>query len=273
MIKLFVVGSPRSGTTLLQSILTQQAGLYTLKETHFFRHLHRWRPVRLFDRLRLDPERVRHAFAYIAEHNVLEGTLEVDGIRRLGEACRAFDRLLTTEASIRSRTGWLEKTPEHMFFIDEIRRFMPGARFIHILRDGPDVVASLYDAKRQYPGHWGWVGDLDRMIGLYNRYVRATRAQLGRPDTFVLRYDDLLERDLATLDALAGFLGLPPGGLDLERIRSYTQDIVRPDEAWKVRQDHRLIDTRGTKFRTLFDAPTQTRILTRLTPTTDITSG
>ena len=54
MMKLFVVGSPRSGTTLLQSILATQTRLFTLRETHFFRLLHRPRPVRLLDRLVAD---------------------------------------------------------------------------------------------------------------------------------------------------------------------------------------------------------------------------
>ena len=53
-LRLMIVGSPRSGTTLLQTILATQTELFTLKETHFFRHLQRRRPLRPLDRLGLD---------------------------------------------------------------------------------------------------------------------------------------------------------------------------------------------------------------------------
>ena len=273
MIKLFLVGSPRSGTTLLQSILATQLSLYTVKETHFFRHLHRRRPVRLLDRIRLDPARVAHAFAFIAENNDLQGRHDWTGVTSLEEACRRFATLLGREAAIRGMAGWLEKTPEHMFFMDEIRTFVPGARFVHILRDGSDVVASLYDAFEKYPAHWGWLANLDAMIRLYNRYARVTEANRGRCDTFVVRYDDLVEGRKETLDGLAAFVGLEPGSLSLEQVSSWRDDIVRPDEAWKIRPENKIVDTRGSKFAHLFDQATRERIRHKLTDTAAIPSG
>lgn len=273
MNKLFLVGSPRSGTTLLQTILTSQAELFTLKETHFFRHLHRWRPIRWLDRIVLESARVETAFRFITDNNTLQGSYDWSGVRRLPEACRLFADLMTGEAALRQRRGWLEKTPEHMFFMDEIRQHVPGARFIHILRDGPDVVASLFDARKKYPDHWGWLGTLDDMVSLYNRYNRMTRANIGRSDTFVVRYDDLVEKKTATLTALARFLDLAPERLSLERIESYRAEIVRPEETWKIRSESEVVDTRGRKFRSLFDPHEQRRILQRLAPVGDIASG
>ncbi|MEZ5823341.1 MAG: sulfotransferase [Geminicoccaceae bacterium] len=273
MKKLFLVGSPRSGTTLLQTILATQLRLYTLKETHFFRNLHRWRPVRWLDTLRLDPAKVDAAFRFMVENNRLEGQYDWSGTARLGDAVKLFDTLLSTEATIRGNEGWLEKTPEHMFFMDEIRAHIDGARFVHILRDGPDVVASLYDAFAKYPDHWGWLGDLDRMVALYNRYVRVTEANRGSEDTFIVRYDDLVTGSTATLDRLAAFVGLGPGSLSLDDVSSWRGDIVRPDEAWKVRSEKKVVDTRGTKFNSLFDEDARARILARIADTANIPSG
>ena len=140
-------------------------------------------------------------------------------------------------------------------------------------RDGEDVVASLFDAKAKYPAHWGWLGSLPDMVRLYNRYVRATRRDRGRGDTFVVRYDDLVERDRGMLDGLCRFLGVPPGGLDLARAASYRPEIVRAEEAWKVRSDAGVVDTRGQKFGRLFDRGQQDRIRRTLAPTADIRSG
>lgn len=272
MMKLFVVGSPRSGTTLLQTILATQTRLFTLKETHFFRLLHRPRPVRLLDRLALDPARAANAFAYVAEHNGLP-LPEEPPPRRLAEACARLDRMLGDAARRRGLAGWLEKTPEHAFFTGEIRRFVPGARFVHILRDGPDVVASLWDARQRYPDSWGWLRGLDDMIRLYNRYARVARRERGHADTFVVLYNDLVERNATTLDALARFLDLAPGSLSLERIESWRNDIVRADEPWKRRSDSTVVDTRGSKFAALFAPAEQARIRRRLDPVADIVSG
>lgn len=273
MLKIFLVGAPRSGTTLLQSILTDAGKLYTLKETHFFRRLHRWRPLRPLDRLRLDPARLDATFAAIEDENGLETGVATAGIRTTGDAVRALDRLLSNEARLQGRQGWLEKTPEHMFFIDEIRAHVPGARFVHILRDGGDVVASLADARAKYPEHWGWVGSTAAMARLYNRYARVTRENSGRADTFVVRYDDLVLKSPAMLSGLAGFLDLAPERLDLEGAASWRPDIVRPDEAWKVRAERGVVDTRGTKFKALFDPSEQDRLRRRLADTADIVSG
>lgn len=273
-IRLMIVGSPRSGTTLLQTILAARTELFTLKETHFFRHLQRRRPLRPLDRLGLDPARVRHAFDYVARHNGL--ALPDPLPRRLDAAVAAFDRMLSEEAARRGMAGWLEKTPEHAFFVPVIRRHLPGVRFVHILRDGPDVVASLWDARQRYPESWGWLGGLDDMVRLYNRYLRMARRVRGHADSFILLYNDLVERNMAALDALAVFLGLPAGSLSpesLDRAGSWRADIVRADEPWKVREDQGVVDTRGGKFRSLFSPAEQRRILRRLEPAAGMVSG
>jgi hypothetical protein len=191
MRKLFLVGSPRSGTTLLQTILTSQLELFTLKEDPFLSPSASLAAGPLAGPAAARWGAGRCRVRFITANNALEGSYDWAGVRRLADACRLFDQLITNEAGLRGRRGWLEKTPEHMFFIDEIRRHLPTARFVHILRDGSDVVASLHDARTKYPDHWGWLGDLDQMVDLYNRYCRVIRRNIGRSDTFVVRYVDL----------------------------------------------------------------------------------
>ena len=208
-LKLFVTGCPRSGTTLLQSILADAASVHTLKETHFFKHLMRRRPLRWIDRhIALNPRRLQDCFEFITEHNGLERPQSLNSVRFLGEACSLFDELLCQSARSKGLHGWLEKTPEHMFFIDDIRRHIPGARFVHILRHGPDVVASLVDAKRKYPKEWGWIGSLGATVRLYNRYLKVIHEEQGASDTFILRYEDLIDRNQRTMTALEQFLDL-----------------------------------------------------------------
>ncbi len=75
------------------------------------------------------------------------------------------------------------------------------------------------------------------------------------------------------LDALAHFLDLGPGALSVDRVASYRADIVRPEETWKIRDEKRIVDTRGQKFHSLFNVDEQQRILRRLVPVGDLVSG
>ena len=51
--------------------------------------------------------------------------------------------------------SWLEKTPLHYAYLDCFENNVSSAKFIHIIRNGVDVIASLYDAALKYPGtHW-----------------------------------------------------------------------------------------------------------------------
>ena len=49
---------------------------------------------------------------------------------------------------------FLEKTPSHVLFIPEIHALLPRARFVHVLRDARDTVASLLSASRTWGRAW-----------------------------------------------------------------------------------------------------------------------
>ena len=38
---------------------------------------------------------------------------------------------------------WAEKTPEHLLYAPEIKKTIPDALFLHIIRDGRDVACSM----------------------------------------------------------------------------------------------------------------------------------
>ena len=53
------------------------------------------------------------------------------------------------------KTIWLEKSPDHLRYIDQIEKLVDEAKFIHILRNGFDNIASIYDLAGKYPETWG----------------------------------------------------------------------------------------------------------------------
>ncbi len=106
---------------------------------------------------------------------------------------------LQNEAVAARRPILVEKTPRHVLQIPRIRRLVPGARFILMVRDGRDVAASV--AKRhggdfEY-GFRRWVDDNKKL-----------HAELGKPDVMLLRYEDLVVAPELQLERVCKFLGV-----------------------------------------------------------------
>jgi hypothetical protein len=143
----FVVGHPRSGTTLVQLLITAHPNFWSAPETHFFTHVldnttnwqtQRIPPARLpklFERLAGKPgielsEAVKEQITQEATSSGIAAPALLD---RVMQAYRPADSIATR---------WLEKSPRHVLHIPQILDFYPDARIINIVRDPRDVVSS-----------------------------------------------------------------------------------------------------------------------------------
>ena len=196
----FVVGSPRSGTTFVGEALGAQPGFVDLGEV---------KPVKTaVPRLvGLPPEEAAAQ---------LRRTLE--RVRRLG-----LVRHLRA----------VEQTPEVSFVLPAVAAAYPQARIVHCLRDGRDVVCSLLergwlsadrggsdDVGRSYGSTARfWVGadeaeaferlsDAGRAASAWRHYTAAARAVPER--TLELRYEALVAEPAAAADEVAAFLRSDP---------------------------------------------------------------
>lgn len=106
----------------------------------------------------------------------------------------------------------VEKTSLNIAAFTQLAQLLPGARFIHVVRDGRDTAASLLardwcDANGQPFAHVAhpeaalkyWA----ELTGLGLQAERALNPRIHR-----VRYEDLAARPRATLTALTAFLGL-----------------------------------------------------------------
>jgi hypothetical protein len=123
---------------------------------------------------------------------------------------RNFIEAIWDEYMARSGKSWLvEKTPAHAFHILDILRVFPEARFIHLVRDGRDVAASIAHAGRTW--NPGWPTEIGRAAAMWRRYNQAILAAWSamRGETlFVMRYEDLLEEPARKLTELFTFVGV-----------------------------------------------------------------
>jgi len=163
----FIVGCPRSGTTLLYSMLVAAGGFAEYrKETYFYDLLPR------FPDLTGHVARERFAAEFLGGYLGKVPGLDVkpfvfDALDRCRCSAEFLPRLMDGIAHAQGMSRWVEATPVHVLHMQVIKRAVPDALFVHVVRDGRDCALSnsAGDGFRHCPGTAaaGWA--LLRSIG------------------------------------------------------------------------------------------------------------
>jgi len=192
----FIVGSPRSGTTWLQRILACHPKVCTGQESDIFDiyigpQMKAWRRD-------IDPNiSGRNAIGlgcYFLEHEFFNLLREY-----------MLKLLNPMVGNLQHDEIFIEKTPSHAMFIPEIIEMLPESRIIHVLRDARDVVASILAASKS----WGafWAPKTARLAAsMWVRHVQAVRdaAKKLHPEQFCeIRYEDLETKPIEALQELS----------------------------------------------------------------------
>jgi hypothetical protein len=267
--RLFVVGCPRSGTTLVQSLLAAHPAVASFPETAVFGRLLSATPmpgeVRRATVHRRTQLGYRHATALLD----LIGRRDLEYILPLrsasiGQFVAGFVALLDRLTRDAGKSCWVEKTPENVEFVPQLRELVPGARFVSVLRDGRQNVAALYDMACQYPDRW-WARyrDLDLAIEEWNACARQTRRLRAVPEVLLLRHERLLADTQAVAHELCRFAGLPFTRRMIDGRAQSARALITAREPWKaeVLTPIRPVED---KFARLFDAGQQAYIAARL---------
>ena len=219
MKRIFLVGAPRSGTTILQSLLAAHPNITSFPETKFFHYL--WSD-RLHDKLRERLDRWFHAEIRRPDlYNEPE-------IRRqaTSDRIRWFVGVLDRLAEEEGNQIWLEKTPEHIYFIKDILDYLPDARFIHIIRNPLEVVASMRKATQDPLNNilWGGEWTLEFCIERWKSAALVTYCSQNSPQHLVVRYEDLLTDKTKLLSQCCHFINV---AYDVEMLRNYQVKAVK----------------------------------------------
>ena len=135
----FVVGSARSGTTLLRVILNAHSEVAVPPESRFVTELYRGSSEVDVDEF----------LTRLGRHRQFQGwALDVDAIRdelpRSGSVpyAGAIEAAYVAYMKSRAKTRWGDKTPRYVMRIPFLAQLFPTARFVHLVRDGRNVALS-----------------------------------------------------------------------------------------------------------------------------------
>jgi hypothetical protein len=201
----FVVGVGRSGTTLLRLMLDAGPEVAMPPETHFFQSLLdasgkvRFGPAKALEAIVDDEHRRWNDFGL--EPSELRARFETIPRFNTSDALRAFYELY---AEKQGKERWGDKTPDYIKRMRGIKRVLPEARFIHVIRDGRDVTLST-NKRIIERGHRDPLPAKRSARRWRNRIekARADGPKLG--EYLEIRYEDLVTDTEPTLRRVCDF--------------------------------------------------------------------
>ncbi len=209
---IFVIGTPRSGTSLAAKILGRHSSLFMPGETHFFSTIYSRRNelgeldnretsdkvikllLSLYGRFNEPADQVRISKMVESNPEFIRHLTECKSYREL------FSTFMQTQAVYEGKIRWGNKVPKDIFHIDDILRFYPDAKIIICVRD---VRAFLLS----YQGKWKITREdhTERLKKLYHpvvtsllwkssmRLVPKIRGSVNDENVLVVRYEELVQ--------------------------------------------------------------------------------
>jgi len=205
---IFIVGTMRSGSTLLRLILDAHENIAIGKETGFMG-------------------------ALAANKVIPNWRYGRDWYERLGWNEQEFDTrltafytgLFTRYAASQGKRRWGDKTPMHSWHMAEMARIFPDAAFLGIVRHPGAVVSSL---KRRF--HYEVQEAADYWEGT-NIEVLRHGVELGDSRFALVRYEDVVGDPETTLREVMSWLG-----------EAWSDDLLRHHEVQRAKGAPRLVD-------------------------------
>jgi len=185
----FVVGFPRSGTTLLEQMLDAHPGLQSMDENPFFN--------RLVGILGNHDERILDDLSVLRQY-------DVDELRK------RYNTMVGERIPRDWNTRLVDKNPLNMLWLPIMHRLFPSSKYILAVRHPCDVILSCYMQSFRSSSLAAACSTLDRLARAYvetmEQWLEAV--DVFKPSVLVSRYEDLVDDVAGQTSRIAAFLEL-----------------------------------------------------------------
>ena len=230
---IFIVGSSRSGTTLLAAMLNAHPNIACGPESQLLKKL---KPQTLKNILN-DPSWPSKAVRALSEieiaktpiisaFDITPKELEQCLSERPAEISSLFEAIAGVYAKKRGKPRWAEKTPRHLLYLPTIRKAFPNAQIIRIVRDPRDSALSMrklpWSSNEYLPNLYLWCEWYEASDDFFKHDKHST----------TISYEALVESPEENMRALCTFIGeeFAPSMLNT----TTSADSVRTsNETWK----------------------------------------
>ncbi len=230
-VPVFIVGMPRSGTTLVEQILASHPAVHGAGELKTLSE-------------NVNVEQV--ADGKMVGYPELVPILEPDAIRRMGENYVAAIRRLAPETA-----RVTDKMPANFLFVGMIHLALPDAQIIHVRRDPRDTCLSCYSKLFAEQQHFSYeLGELGRYFRKYAELMAHWREVLPAGRMLEIHYEDVVADLEAAARRIVDHCGLDwdPNCISFHehkrRIRTASASQVRrpiyrsSEGRWQAYEDH-----------------------------------
>jgi hypothetical protein len=246
----FIVGMPRSGTTLIQGILCNTEKYFPIPETHFFSQIVCGLPENLSEE---DHEKI---FLRLRGKSRIE--IDKKALLTHNSQKEVFEFVIGS-FNAEGKNTFLEKTPRHVFFYSKILKYYSSAKFICMIREPKNVVSSQkVNTKMEKKS-------IIRMAFLYNKIAGAIFRIKDQSNVFLIKYEELTSEAEKTIKSLFRFLEIAYSEKVIEKIAA-PPEIVQEHEFWKKKNiDQEMIQKNDAdKWRKVL-SPSQADIINFIT--------
>lgn len=203
---IFILGSPRSGTTLFSLILKQNPEIAIPYESHFIVPVFdKWKSVddADFPKVRATILKEIITSKYVADWHPEISIDQID-LHQCHDLGTLINEVFMTYAKNAEKQRWADKTPGYLTHADILHHLFPNSKFIHLVRDGRDVSLSLLKT------HFG-PNNFLTALQHWERKVAVARKMLAMLDPnqhIQIRYEDLIASPQVTMEQVSHFLDL-----------------------------------------------------------------
>jgi hypothetical protein len=212
----FILGNPRSGTTLLQESLNAHPNIIAPFECDFVLYLHpRFGKIKRWTEKNINE--FADAFLSLAitkkiwmvhKEDLLKDLMSVRKEATYPLLCKTvYFRMAGNKERILLLS---DKFPTYSIFADRLLSIFPEAKFIHIIRDPRDNVNSRVKrlpGKNIFFNSWQWL--------MFNHFIE--RMKIKKPDRFfTIHYEEMVQKPDEIFHSLCTFLRIPFDTLMLE---------------------------------------------------------